>query len=176
MNSDEIIARNNELFAELKKYPEDTKEYRDIAGKIVANNAPLVAHIAQRYLPSAKRSALNRDDLIAEGQFGLLKAIKPFNPEKGISFAYYAGKYIQNEILRRLKREQKHRISSLEDSVTTFNDGNQLKVKNVLAAPINIEADLVDKDERERQVAWIRNNLDRLPPFERKVLIAKYLS
>lgn len=177
MNNDEIIKRNNELFTELKKYPEDTKEYRDIVGKIIANNEPLVIHIAQKYLPTAQLTALNRDDLVAEGLWGLPKAIKQFKSEIGVPFGNYAGQYIQKQILIRLKRERKHRFNySLEGNKSTLASGTQQKYEDVLAAPVNIEADVLDKDERERQVAWVRKNLDQLNPRQKRVIVAKYLS
>lgn len=176
MNSDEIIAKNNELFAELKNYPENSKKYRDIVAKIVENNVPLVIHVAKRYFPTLNGSTLSSDDLVSEGLLALLKAVKYFKIEKGVPFANYAAQCIANEISTLVREEQTHKTSSLEDNIVTYESGNKLKIEDVLASPVNVEEDVVEKDEVKRQMAWVRKNLDQLTSIQKQVLIAKYLS
>ena len=178
MNNEEIIKRNNELFAELAKYNEDTKEYRDIVNKIVANNQPLVIHIAQRFFPLVNnKPSLDDDDLIQEGLMGLSKAIKPFDPAKGVPFGNYAAEYIEGYILRHLGREHRRiPTTSIEKKRKTSKNREEGKIADFLASPFNHEADILDQDERTRQLAWVRKNLDRLDQRERDVLTTKYLS
>lgn len=176
MEKYENIKRNNELFEKLKNYPENSKEYREIVSKIVENNLPLVIHVAKKYFPMMG-SMLSGDDLITEGYFGLLNAIKLFKPEKEIPFANYAGLWIDGYVLRRIKQEQNHKLPSLQDNVlTSRNDADKPKLEGFLASPINIEADIVEKDEIDRKMAWIRKNLDQLKPFQKQVISLKYLS
>lgn len=105
MKSDEIVKKNNELFAELTKYRENSKEYQDIVAKIVENNLPLVIHIAKKYFPFGG-PALDNDDLIAEGRLGLLYAVKSFDPTRGVPFVNYAAINIEGYICNRLRQEK----------------------------------------------------------------------
>lgn len=114
---------------------------------------------------------LNNDDLVSEGYFGLLNAIKSYKLEKG-PFSGYAAPCIKNSIIQYLKRELRRDTDSLEENIAKNKNGN----KDVLAAPVNAEAEVVEKDETDRQMAWIREKLDQLPSTQKKVLIAKYLS
>lgn len=50
-------------------------------------------------------------------------------------------------------------MSSLEDAVATDQNGDQLSLENVTASPINIEEEIIEKDEKERQLAWVRKIL-----------------
>ena len=73
---------------------------RDI---LVEKNMRLVAHMTKKY------STPDRDvrDLISVGTVGLIKAINSFKPDKGIRFATYAAKCIDNELLMMLRSEKK---------------------------------------------------------------------
>lgn len=69
---------------------------RDI---LVEKNMRLVAHMTKKY------STPDRDvrDLISVGTVGLIKAINSFKPDKGIRFATYAAKCIDNAILSQMR-------------------------------------------------------------------------
>lgn len=173
MENQEYTKRNQELFAELAKYPEDSKEYQKIVSAIVKNNVRLVTSVAKKYLPVIKSTTISLDDLISEGCFGLMEAVKPFKLEKGVTFATYAVYRIKGHILDYLRREIRRLTNySLEDD----KDGDERKIEDDLLSPVNIEEDFAEKDERNRQMAWIRKNLDQLPPLQRDVLISRYLS
>lgn len=176
MENQEISKRNDELFIELKKYPEGSKEYRNLATKIVKNNERLVTWVAKRYFPTIDTAMVNPDDLIAEGYYGLAKAIKNFNPAMGVTFSSYAVPSIRNTILKYLKHEQIRGTDSLEDAIAIYKDGDKRKAEDNLATTVDIEADIVERDETKRQIVWIKKNLNQLKPFQRNVLIAKYLS
>lgn len=177
MENDELTKRNNELFAELKKYSENTKEYQNIVTKIVKNNLDLVTYLAKKYFPRTPReTALNIDDLISEGYLGLLDAIKSFDLTKNVKFRTYAWECIKNQIFKGLKSEQrKHKnVFPLNNNVN--DEESEFQSTKVLLSPINIEDDIAQKYETQRQIAWIRKNLDRLTPSEKKVFTAKYFS
>ena len=176
MENQEYAKRNQELFAELEKYPENSQEYRDIVAAIVKTNELLVKFAANRakryYSPMLKSTTLNSDDLIADGYLGLLKAIKAFNKEKGVSFSTYAVHIMYGSIRNHLREERRHITHSLEDD----QDGDKRELKDDLVSPINIEKDFVEKDEINRQMAWVRKNLDQLTPLPKQILISRYLS
>ena len=58
MGNQETTKRNQELFAELAKYPENSKEYQEIVAAIVKNNERLVKFAANKekryYFPMLK--------------------------------------------------------------------------------------------------------------------------
>ena len=66
--------------------------------------------LLQLYKPLVKKKAAayfliggDRDDLIQEGMIGLYKAIRDFDPDKGISFHSYALLCINRQILTAIK-------------------------------------------------------------------------
>ena len=176
MENQEYTKRNQELFAELEKYPENSQEYRDIVTKIVKNNERLVKFVANRakryYFSMLKSTTLNIDDLISDGYLGLLRAIKLFKGKGGATFATYAMYAINGDILRHLNREVRHINYSIEDD----NDGDKQNLKDNLVSPVNMEEGFAEKDEINRQMAWVRKNLDQLTPLQKRVLISRYLS
>lgn len=91
-----------------KKFPllsrEDEKEIatRALAGdknaskKLVESNLLLVVKIAHEY-----RSIFNNlNDLIQEGNIGLLRSVDKYDPERGYRFSTYAGWWIRSMMLR----------------------------------------------------------------------------
>lgn len=62
---------------------------------LIEHNLRLVAHIAKKYYSITN----DQDDLISIGTIGLIKAVSTFNAEKGIRFATYAARCIENVIL-----------------------------------------------------------------------------
>ncbi len=63
--------------------------------RLVEANLKLVIHIAQRY----NGASLNLEDLIQEGNLGLIRAVEKFDPDHGTKFSTYAGSWIQGKIL-----------------------------------------------------------------------------
>jgi RNA polymerase sigma-32 factor len=68
---------------------------RAAANRLVTANLRLVARIAREYSSSA-----GLQDLIQEGNLGLLKALERFDPDRGIRFTSYASWWIRAYILR----------------------------------------------------------------------------
>src|SRR5262245_9901663 len=87
-------------------------EERDLARRVQAGDAEardhlvranlrLVVHLARR---SANRG-LPLDDLIAEGNVGLMRAAEGFDPEVGTRFATYATFWVRQSIRRAVLRD-----------------------------------------------------------------------
>lgn len=75
----------------LKKYKQDKNVSIDI---IVESYYRLVKSIALKYI----NQGVDLEDLIQEGNIGLLKAIEDFNPDKEVCFSTYATIKIKNTI------------------------------------------------------------------------------
>ncbi|MFW0967586.1 MAG: sigma-70 family RNA polymerase sigma factor [Thermacetogeniaceae bacterium] len=68
--------------------------------QIIMAGRPLVHHFANLYLGSRFS-----EDLIQAGYEGLLKALKRFDPGRGVRFVTFASHYIMGEIRHQLRRE-----------------------------------------------------------------------
>ena len=120
----------------------------DAAHSLVTSHLRLVAKIAMRY----KGYGLPMNEIISEGNVGLMQAVKKFEPEKGFRLATYAMWWIKASIQEYILRSW----SLVKIGTTTAQKKlffNLKKLKNQIA-PKN-EGDL-KKDEVEK----IANTLD----------------
>ena len=70
--------------------------------KLVEGNLRFVVSVANRY----RRQAVPLEDLINEGNIGLIRAAKKFDPTKGIKFITYAVWWIHTSIRHALAKQQ----------------------------------------------------------------------
>ena len=96
---------NNKLFEDYANAIEtkNEKSILESRNKIIIHNQPLVTHVINKYFSKNIRSKSTMQDLIQEGCFGLIEAIKRFKPDKGFKFSTYAAWWIRqavNEALR----------------------------------------------------------------------------
>jgi RNA polymerase primary sigma factor len=77
-----------------------TPEHKALARKrLIESNQRLIASIAKRY----QGRGLSFDDLLQEGNFGLITAVDKYNPNKGAKFSTYATPWIRQSIGRALE-------------------------------------------------------------------------
>lgn len=72
---------------------------------LAVSNLPFVVAVAKKF---AGRGGHRLDDLIQEGNVGLMKAIEHFDPKKNVRFATYAVWWIRAYITRYLKDNRSH--------------------------------------------------------------------
>ncbi len=70
------------------------REDREAAGKLVMSHLRVVVSVARHYLGYG----LPHADLIQEGNIGLMKAVRRFDPEQGVRLVSYALHWIKAEI------------------------------------------------------------------------------
>jgi len=112
------------------------------AEKLVTSHLRLVAKIAMRY----KGYGLPMNEIISEGNVGLMQAVKKFEPEKGFRLATYAMWWIKASIQEYILRSW----SLVKIGTTTAQKKlffNLKKLKNQIA-PKN-EGDLKDEDVKK---------------------------
>ena len=99
-NLDAYISAVNRLplltLEEEQRYARQFREHNDLeaAGKLVLSHLRLVVSISRQYLGYG----LPHGDLIQEGNVGLMKAVKRFDPEQGVRLVSYAMHWIKAEI------------------------------------------------------------------------------
>ena len=99
-NLDAYISAANRLpMLTLEQEQEFARQWRDnqdmeAAGKLVLSHLRLVVSISRQYLGYG----LPHADLIQEGNVGLMKAVKRFDPEQGVRLVSYALHWIKAEI------------------------------------------------------------------------------
>jgi RNA polymerase sigma factor (sigma-70 family) len=69
-----------------------------LRGKIAIKNQPLVTFIVNKYYSNKSQHKCLRDDLLQEGNIGLLSAIDGFDPHKGFKFSTYATWWIRQAV------------------------------------------------------------------------------
>ena len=81
---------------EEQEYAKKFKEENDLeaAGKLVLSHLRLVVSVSRKYLGYG----LPHGDLIQEGNIGLMKAVKRFDPNQGVRLVSYALHWIKAEI------------------------------------------------------------------------------
>ena len=146
VNSFSVLSAEEE-----KKLAEDLYYHEDLeaARRLVLAHLRFVVHIAKSYAGYG----LSQSDLIQEGNVGLMKAVKRFNPEKGVRLVSFAVHWIKAEmhefILRNWRivkvattkaqrklffnlRGQKKRLAWLtNDEAKAVAEGLNVDVKNV---------------------------------------------
>jgi RNA polymerase sigma-32 factor len=99
-NLDAYISAVNRLpmltAEEEQEYAKKFKEHNDLeaAGKLVLSHLRLVVSVSRKYLGYG----LPHGDLIQEGNIGLMKAVKRFDPDQGVRLVSYALHWIRAEI------------------------------------------------------------------------------
>jgi len=85
-----LTAEEEKQLAEQLYYQNDLEAAR----RLVMAHLRFVVHIAKSYAGYG----LNQSDLVQEGNVGLMKAVKRFNPEKGVRLVSFAVHWIKAEI------------------------------------------------------------------------------
>jgi RNA polymerase sigma-32 factor len=99
-NLDAYISAVNRLpmltAQEEQEFARKFKEHNDLeaAGKLVLSHLRLVVSVSRKYLGYG----LPHGDLIQEGNIGLMKAVKRFDPDQGVRLVSYALHWIKAEI------------------------------------------------------------------------------
>lgn len=157
--------------------------------ELVERNLRLVVKIALSY----RSSTTSLEELIAEGNLGLMEAARRFDPERRVRFVSYAAWWVRKYMVTALHRGSQHatsptpnagpargaaggpsasaarparqRILSFEDFMHDSGDRQFIEGRASLDAPDPEETIL----ERQLEDA-LASILDKLPPMERQIL------
>ena len=82
----------------------DGQRLETIRNVLMERHFPLVKYIAERLLQTLPKS-IELDDLVSAGLFGLMDAIRGFDPDRGIKFKTYCTTRIRGSILDQLRSQ-----------------------------------------------------------------------
>jgi RNA polymerase sigma factor FliA len=82
----------------------DTDAVQRLRNILMERHYPLVKYIAERLLQTLPKS-IELDDLVSAGLFGLMDAIRGFDPSRGIKFKTYCTTRIRGSILDQLRSQ-----------------------------------------------------------------------
>lgn len=113
--------------------------------RLVEANLRLTVAIARHY----QGQGLAMNDLVSEGNMGLMKAASKFDGHRGIRFAAYAGSFIRQQIEKALKTESaEQRVENVRDGQTRSVDAPLSSHTNVSLLSVLVNANAPMADER----------------------------
>lgn len=159
--------------------------------ELIKSNLRLVVKIAMEY----KHTQIGLDDLIAEGNFGLIQSALRFDPSRGVRFVSYAAWWIRKYMLQAIQRQGQQssvpspqaakapggvahgarpkpprtRLLSYDDFMQTSGDRHALE-----SMALDGGGDPENVALERRLAEEIRAILDRLPTPEGTILAAHY--
>lgn len=120
--------------------------------ELIENNMKLVGFVSKRF----PTDLVSREDLIAAGYIGLIKAVQTFDKEKGYKFATFAVVVISNEMKRAIANVQKNKeVISLQEVLFCDKERN-MTLEDILQSPINLEEQYLEKEEYQELYSAIK--------------------
>jgi RNA polymerase sigma factor for flagellar operon FliA len=93
-----------ELYHKARRRKTDRDDIEALRNLLMERHYPLVRYIAERLLQTLPKS-IELDDLVSAGLFGLMDAIRGFDPSRGIKFKTYCTTRIRGSILDQLRSQ-----------------------------------------------------------------------
>lgn len=118
--------------------------------RLIEANLRFVVAIARQY----QGKGLSMDDLVSEGNIGLMKAAAKYDATRGLRFANYAVVLIRRQIERALKTESaEQRAENVRDGLTRSVDAPLSGHTNVSLLSVLADASVPQADERAYNAA-----------------------
>ena len=113
--------------------------------RLIEANLRFVIVIARQY----QGQGLAMEDLVSEGNMGLMKAARKFDAERGLRFVNYAVVFIRQQIEKALKKESaEQRVEGTRDGQTRSVDAPLGSKANVSLLSVLVNTDSPQADQR----------------------------
>ena len=113
--------------------------------KLIEANLRFVIVIARQY----QGKGLSMEDLVSEGNMGLMKAASKYDATRGLRFVNYAVVFIRRQIEKALDKESaEQRVESMRDGQTRSVDAPLGSKANVSLLSVLVNADSPMADQR----------------------------
>lgn len=151
------------LFNRMKQGDMEARE------EFINNNIGLVINIV---INNFMNVDYDKKELVATGCEALVKAADTYDISRGNEFSTYARSCIYNEImtfLRKLKNDSS--VLSFDDVAYLSNDGNDLKLEDVVPSKVDIERDYVEKEHSKLELKLLKQSMECLSERNREILM-----
>lgn len=149
----------------------------ELIEKLRDGHGEIADYLIEKYIPLVRKKTNamyliggETEDLIQEGMFGLFKAVRDFNPEKGASFFSFAEICISRQLYSVLEASNRKKHMPLNTYISFSNqddaDGVNLE-QMVTEQTISPEQMLI---EQERKQEFFQKLEEKVSPLEKKVL------
>ena len=113
--------------------------------RLIEANLRFVVVIARQY----QGQGLSMEDLVSEGNLGLMKAARKFDATHGLRFVNYAVVFIRQQIEKAVRKESdEQRVESTRDGQTRSVDAPLGSKANVSLLSVLVNADAPQADQR----------------------------
>lgn len=147
-----------ELFLKYKNGDLKAKE------KLINHNLKLVFY---RVLKKFNNTEIDCSDLVCIGNIGLIKAVETFDIDKKSTFANYAIRCIDNEILMHFRYVKKHNVvQSLNTVISVDQDDNEETLEQTIASNDDFEEEIIENEQQK----IVREIIEELPEREKQIL------
>lgn len=141
--------------------------------QLVLGHQKLIHQVAKRY----RGTGASYEDLVSEGQLGLLKAAKTFKPKKGVKFSTWAFPYIKQHVQRGLGKQQKIKVG--ERSLKKLKDKGLLPTPTAIAVAMAPDYEVASEGGIGRAFARatlskLRAKVVKLPTNQSRVMLSRY--
>ena len=151
------------LFDRMKQGDMEARE------EFINNNIGLVINIV---INNFMNVDYDKKELVATGCEALVKAADTYDISRGNEFSTYARSCIYNEImtfLRKLKNDSS--VLSFDDVAYLSDDGNDLKLEDVVPSKVDIERDYVEKEHSKLELKLLKQSMECLSERNREILM-----
>lgn len=101
---EEIEKNNEEVLKHINSGSISDAEKEFLIEELAAKNIKTVYYVANKF----STYTVTQEDLISAGMLGYAKALKKFNPDRGVKFSTFAINCIKNEIRFCLRKENRY--------------------------------------------------------------------
>lgn len=166
---EELEKNNEDVVRILSK--DDLSEFdrEEMINELAAKNIKMVYYVVNKF----SSNAVTQDDLISAGMLGYAKALKKFNPDRGVKLSTFAINCIINEIRFCLRKENKHFEKHISMNVVKYEDknGSQVTLEDSIA-----DKKLTPEQEQEKNALKdiIGSIVNTLSPIEKYIITYRF--